>query len=339
MWFAEATQSSLQSLALPLFNLLLKNREKFHHIVGPLHSISSTETHQRVVNLLPSELISLPALQIGKNLTNFLSFHWSIQLAEVTANNFNGMSLCLFYPFHPNGSVHVFSSSVEMGVALNTLANVCDSFIGVDSQFYISCFAPIVAILMKQSQLSLSYVNIDVLVEFFNRLMNNKFCLLFHNSTVNITPEVFGQQIMDVFVIDVFQKRLELSIIVSPAQFNNSNSVTNQKKKRGVGFVSKDEENKHKNPKKINPLLLPIVAAAGVKKGSIYCVNHMAKLLSIPGAKGCVLKAGVICNRKHIPLPVPGQHLDAAIKMDLKTGVNSFAAPFKNPFLLALDSL
>jgi hypothetical protein len=47
----------------------------------------------------------------------------------------------------------------------------------------------------------------------------------------------------------------------------------------------------------------------------------------------------VICNRKHIPLPVPGQHLDAAIKMDLKTGVNSFAAPFKNPFLLALDSL
>jgi hypothetical protein len=321
---------------------LLKNREKFFHIVGPTSSITSIETHQRVVNLLPTEFISLPALQIGKNLTYFLSFHWCIQLVEVSVNIFNGMSLCLFYPYQLSGAVHVFLNSTEIAVALGTFANVCDSLVGIDSQFYVSSFAPVVAILMKQSQLSLSKVNIDVLVEFFNRLMNNKFCVLFHNSLVNVTPEVFGQQIMDVFVIDVFQTRLELSLIVSPPQFCNNSVVSINKKKRVAGsLLSKVEEVKNKKSVKKNGSSsppFPIVAGGGFTKGSVYCVNNAAKLMLVPGAKGCVPKAGVICRRKHISLPVSGQSLDMAIKKDLKFGVNSFADPFKSSFLLALDS-
>jgi hypothetical protein len=334
---AEVTQTSLQSQALPLFNLLLNDLVRFQHIVGPTNSICSIETHQRVINLLSSEFVALPALQVGKNLTYFLSFHWSLQLAESTSNVFNGMSLCLFLPFDSSGFIQVFSSSLQLGVALNSFANVCDCLVGGDSQFYISCFSPVISILSKQSQVSLSNTDINVLVEFFNRLMNNKICPLFHNSLNSVSPIQFGQLIMESFLFDVVQTRLELLITHSPPQFSNNKTVSIVNKKRGI---SKNAEvNVVKAFKKVSSNISPLpVVPLPVKKGSAYCVNHVAKWLAIPGAKGCLPKTGGVCGRKHISRPVPGQLLDAAIKADLKFGISTFAVSFKNPFLLALDA-
>jgi hypothetical protein len=164
--------------------------------------------------------------------------------------------------------------------------------------------------------------------------MTNEVCPLFHNSLKDVLPAAFGQLLIDCFSFDVVQTRLQLSIINSPPQFSNKLSIVTKKKR---GLIPNLEVINSKFVKKVINSS-PGVSPALVKKGSTYCVNHVAKWLAIPGAKGCVPKPGGSCGRKHISRPVPGQLLDAAIKADLKFGISTFAAPYKDPFLLALDA-